>query len=94
MAIGARARGMAVVAVTSVAQSMARHAGPPERARGCSTTPTSSSTCARRPVTRWSALDGLDTPIGPGSTVANAAIVNEIKVQTAAILLERARCRR
>ena len=33
-------------------------------------------------------LEGLDTPLGPGSTVANAAIVNEIKVQTAAILLE------
>ena len=33
-------------------------------------------------------LDGLDTPVGPGSTVAYAAIVNEIKVQTAALLLE------
>ena len=32
---------------------------------------------------------GLDTPIGPGSTVAYAAIVNEIKVQTASILLAR-----
>ena len=28
------------------------------------------------------------TPIGPGSTVASAAAVNEIKVQTAALLLE------
>ena len=55
---------------------------------GCSTTPTSSSTCARRPATRSSVSTGSTRPIGPGSTVANAAIVNEIKVQTAAILLE------
>jgi uncharacterized phosphosugar-binding protein len=34
-------------------------------------------------------LDGLDTPIGPSSTVATVAVVNEIKVQTAQLLLER-----
>ncbi len=34
-------------------------------------------------------LPGLDTPVGPVSTVANAAVVNEIKVQTAELLLER-----
>jgi uncharacterized phosphosugar-binding protein len=34
-------------------------------------------------------FEGIDTPIGPGSTIANAAAVNEIKVQTAALLLER-----
>jgi uncharacterized phosphosugar-binding protein len=34
------------------------------------------------------ALAGLDTPVGPGSTVAYAAVVNEIKVQGAALLLE------
>ena len=57
-------------------------------ARGCWTTRTSSSTCARPAGDALVRLEGLDTPIGPGSTVANAAIVNEIKVQTAAILLE------
>ena len=41
---------------------------------------------ARRPATHWSA-GCLDTRLSAGSTVANAAIVNEIKVQTAAILL-------
>ncbi len=49
--------------------------------------PTSSSTCARPAGDALVRLDGLDTPIGPGSTVANATIVNELKVQTAAILL-------
>jgi uncharacterized phosphosugar-binding protein len=34
-------------------------------------------------------LDGVDTPIGPGTTVANVAVVNEIKVQTAELLIER-----
>jgi uncharacterized phosphosugar-binding protein len=31
-------------------------------------------------------LEGLDTPVGPGSTLAYTAVVNEIKVQTAALL--------
>ena len=34
-------------------------------------------------------LDGLDTPLGPGSTFVAAAVANEIKVQTAELLLER-----
>jgi uncharacterized phosphosugar-binding protein len=34
-------------------------------------------------------LDGLDTPVGPGSTVAAVVLVNEIKVRTAELLLER-----
>ena len=33
------------------------------------------------------AIDGLDTPVGPGSTLAYAAIVNEIKVQTRRLLV-------
>ena len=33
-------------------------------------------------------LDGLTSPVGPGSTLAYAAVVNEIKVQTAEILVE------
>jgi uncharacterized phosphosugar-binding protein len=33
-------------------------------------------------------LDGLDYPVGPGSTLANAAVVNEIKVRTAELLVE------
>jgi uncharacterized phosphosugar-binding protein len=34
-------------------------------------------------------LDGAETAVGPGSTIAYAAIVNEVKVQTARLLLER-----
>ena len=34
-------------------------------------------------------IPGLDTPVGPGSTIAYAAIVNEIKVQTAELLTGR-----
>jgi uncharacterized phosphosugar-binding protein len=87
MAMGARARGLPVVAVTSVAQSMA---GVPEHPTGSRLLDHADividlCTPAGDALVR---LDGLDTPIGPGSTVANAAIVNEIKVQTAAILLD------
>ena len=87
MAMGARARGLPVVAITSVAQSMA---GVPEHPTGSRLLDHADividlCTPAGDALVR---LDGLDTPIGPGSTVANAAIVNEIKVQTAAILLE------
>ncbi len=35
------------------------------------------------------AVDGLDTPVGPGSTVTAVAIVNSIKVRTAELLTER-----
>ena len=35
------------------------------------------------------AIDGLDTPVGPGSTIAAVAIVNSIKVRTAQLLVER-----
>jgi uncharacterized phosphosugar-binding protein len=87
MAMGARARGLPVVAVTSVAQSMA---GTPDHPTGTRLLDHADividlCTPAGDALVR---LEGLDTPIGPGSTVANAAIVNEIKVQTAAILLQ------
>ena len=85
MAMGSKARGLPVVAVTSVAQSMAR---PPDHPTGTRLLDHADividlCTPAGDALVR---LDGLDTPIGPGSTVANAAIVNEIKVQTAARL--------
>ena len=35
------------------------------------------------------AIDGVDTPVGPGSTLAAVAIVNSIKVRTAQLLAER-----
>ena len=35
------------------------------------------------------AVPGLDTPVGPGSTIGAVAIVNAIKVRTAELLVER-----
>jgi uncharacterized phosphosugar-binding protein len=34
-------------------------------------------------------IPGLETPVGPGSTVTAVAIVNSIKVRTAELLTER-----
>ena len=34
-------------------------------------------------------IDGLEEPVGPGSTIAAVAIVNCIKVRTAQLLVER-----
>jgi len=34
-------------------------------------------------------VPGLDTPVGPGSTIAAVAIANSIKVRTAQLLAER-----
>ena len=88
MAMGARARGLPVVAVTSIAESMAGAPDHPTGTRLLDHADIVIDLCTP-PGDALVLLDGLDTPIGPGSTVANAAIVNEIKVQTAAILLER-----
>lgn len=88
MAIGARHRGLPVVAVTSLAQSAAA-------------TPTHSSgsrLCDHADVVidlgtpigdALVAIDGLATPVGPGSSVAGVAVVNEIKVRTARLLVAR-----
>jgi uncharacterized phosphosugar-binding protein len=82
MAAGARRRGITVVAVTSLA----------EPTPGVSPNPLAGQAdividlCT--PVgDAMVTLDGLVTPVGPGSTLAYAAIVNEIKVQTAELLI-------
>jgi uncharacterized phosphosugar-binding protein len=87
MAIGARQRGLTVIAVTSVAQSMAaepRHeAG---RLLDNADIVLDLGTPAGDALVQ---IGGLDTPVAPGSTVAAVALVNEIKAQTAALLVER-----
>jgi uncharacterized phosphosugar-binding protein len=87
MALGARTRGLKVVAVTSVAQSMAdepRHeAG---RLLDNADIVLDLGTPAGDALVT---IDDLATPVGPGSTVAAVALVNEIKAQTAALLVER-----
>jgi uncharacterized phosphosugar-binding protein len=88
MARGARARGLRVIAVTSVEQSMS---GEPPAAVGSRLldeadlvidlcTPHADALCA---------IDGLDTPVGPGSTITAIAIVNAIKVRVAELLTQR-----
>lgn len=85
MAMGAAKRGMQVIAVTSVAQSMAGQPGHESGTRLLDHADIVIDLCT--PVgDALVELEGLDTLIGPGSTVAYAAIVNEIKVQTASLL--------
>src|SRR5437899_345385 len=85
MAVGARRRGLTVVAVTSVAQS---EAGEPthEAGRLLDNADIVLDLCTP-PGDALVAVDGLETPVGPGSTIAAVALVNEIKVQTAALLV-------
>jgi uncharacterized phosphosugar-binding protein len=90
MARGARRRGMRVIGVTSVAQTMSSAPDPAVGARLMDEadlvidlcTPAADALCT---------IDGLDTPVGPGSTVAYVAIVNAIKVRVAQLLVERGR---
>ena len=88
MARGARQRGLRVIAVTSVEQSMSME---PDTIGGgrlldeadlvidlC--TPHADALCT---------IGELDTPVGPGSTITAVAIVNCIKVRAAHLLEER-----
>src|SRR4051812_26967363 len=88
MAAGAKARGMRVIAVTSVAQSMSAEPEPAAGRRLLDVADLVLDVCspdADATVT----LDGLDTPVGPVSTIGAVAIVNAIKVRTAELLVER-----
>ncbi|HEU4671768.1 MAG TPA: SIS domain-containing protein [Candidatus Limnocylindrales bacterium] len=88
IARGARRRGLRVVAVTSIAQSTSAPLDPVVGSRLLDEadlvidlcTPEADATCH---------LDGLDTPVGPVSTIAAVAIVNAIKVRVAELLVER-----
>jgi len=86
IAMGARERAMPVVAVTSVAESMAAPAAHPS---------------GTRLLDHGDVVIDLGTPpgdamvdiggvrVGPGSTLAFAAVANELKTQTARLLAER-----
>lgn len=86
MALGAAERGMEVVAVTSIAESEASPATHRSGRRLFEIadividigTPVGDALVA---------LEGLGQPVGPGSTLANAAVVNEMKVRTAELLV-------
>jgi len=87
MAIGSRDRGMKVVAVTSLAESTALPATHSSGLRLMDAadividigTPVGDALIG---------LEGLANPVGPGSTLASAAVVNEIKVRTAELLAD------
>jgi uncharacterized phosphosugar-binding protein len=88
MARGARTRGMRVIAVTSVAQSMSAEPGPEVGSRLLDEADLVIDLCTP-PGDALVHIDGLDTPVGPGSTVTNVAIVNSLKVRVAQLLTER-----
>ena len=88
MAMGARRRGLVVVAVTSVAQATGFPSGHSSGTSLVDHADLVIDLCI--PVGDAAiAIEGLDTPVGPLSSVANVAIANEIKVRTARLLVER-----
>jgi uncharacterized phosphosugar-binding protein len=88
MARGARSRGMRVIAVTSVEQTMSGEPDPVVGSRLLEEADLVIDLCTPHADALVS-IDGLDTPVGPGSTNTAVAIVNSIKVRTAQLLTER-----
>jgi len=88
MARGARQRGLRVIAVTSVEQSMSEEPDPIVRGRLLDEADLVIDLCTPH-ADALVTIDGLDTPVGPGSTISAVAIVNCIKVRTARLLRER-----
>ena len=88
MARGARSRGVRVIAVTSVAQSMSDEPSAEPGARLLDEADLVIDLCTPH-ADALVTVDGLETPIGPGSTISAVAIVNAIKVRVAELLVER-----
>ena len=79
---------MRVIAVTSVEQSMSAEPGPGVGSRLLDEADLVIDLCTPH-ADALVEIDGLETPVGPGSTIAAVAIVNCIKVRTAQLLVER-----
>ncbi|MBT8203125.1 MAG: SIS domain-containing protein [Acidimicrobiia bacterium] len=88
MAIGARRRGLPVVAVTSRDESLAAVSLHQTGTRLLDHADVVID-LGTPPGDALVGLDGLDEKVGPGSTFLYVAVANEIKVQTAARLVER-----
>ncbi len=88
MARGARRRGVRVIAVTSVEQTMSGEPDPVVGSRLIDEADLVIDLCTPH-ADALVTIDGLDTPVGPGSTITAVAIVNSIKVRTAQLLTER-----
>jgi uncharacterized phosphosugar-binding protein len=88
MARGAKVRGLKVIAVTSIAQSLSAEPDPAAGRRLLEEADLVLDLCS--PVHDATvSLAGLDSPVGPLSTVGAVAIVNAIKSRTAELLVER-----
>jgi uncharacterized phosphosugar-binding protein len=87
MARGARQRGLRVVAVTSVAQSMSDAPDPRVGDRLLDEADLVIDLCTPH-ADALIDIAGLETPVGPGSSLAAVAIVNSIKVRTAELLVD------
>ena len=87
MARGARRRGVRVIAVTSVEESMSLEPDPTVGGRLLDEADLVIDLCTPH-ADALCTIEGLDTPVGPGSTITAVAIVNSIKVRTAQLLAE------
>jgi uncharacterized phosphosugar-binding protein len=87
MARGARSRGLRVIAVTSVQQSMSAEIDPVVGSRLLDEADLVIVLCTPH-ADAMVDIPGLETPVGPGSTISAVAIVNSIKVRTAQLLTE------
>jgi uncharacterized phosphosugar-binding protein len=88
IARGARRRGLKVIAVTSVEQSTSSDPEPSTGTRLMDEADLVIDLCTPH-ADALVELEGLDTPVGPGSTITAVAIVNSMKVRTAQLLVER-----
>ncbi len=88
MARGAKRRGLRVIAVTSVAQSMSDEPSPTVGSRLLDEADLVIDLCTPH-ADAMIEIEGLDTPVGPGTSLAAVAIVNSIKVRTAELLVQR-----
>jgi uncharacterized phosphosugar-binding protein len=88
VARGARERGLPVIAVTSIAATEAGESTHASGSRLRDHADVVLDLCTP-PADALVELDGLATPVGPGSTIAAVALANEVKVRTAARLLDR-----
>ena len=88
MAMGARVRGLKVIAVTSLSES---NAAETSHSSGTSLHHQADLTIdiGTPAGDALVQLEGLDYPVGPGSSLANVAVVNEIKDRTAELLVSR-----
>ncbi len=90
MAQGARRRGLRTIAVTSLAQTRSGEPDPRVGRRLADEADLVIDLCTPPPDALVH-IEGLDTPVGPGSTLAYVAIINALKVRIAQLLTAQGR---